>query len=297
MLQVSEALATAIADGNPQRVLLEFKTNGSYENPTRFSNADIAVERGVTLRETFNGDTELSVGQCPSAVIRFTLLNDVNQVTEFEFGEFKAWLGAAVDTSLEVGEKTMLFTDGDGVSRTYEFAPLGVFIAERPNVVRKQMIDIEAYDQMSLFEKDWPSDDCGITFGTDATMSAILTAMCAKVGVTLATTTFTNSGLALTAKPKGIENITMKEMLSWIAEAAGSVARFNRNGQLEIAWFGTTPVQTYSEGDYVEFEPSWYEVAAVDKLSVRNADATRESVFGTGTNGYVIQNNPFLRAT
>lgn len=294
MLQVSEALATAIADGKPQRVLLEF-VNSSGTVTRTFSNEDIAVDRGVTLRETFNGDTELSVGQCPSATIRFTLLNDTNQITSFEFGTFRAWLGARIDTGTPTG-KTETFLEG-GVSRTYEFAPLGVFIAERPSVVRKQMIDIEAYDQMSLFEKDWPSDNCGITFGTGATMSAILTAMCAKVGVTLATTTFTNSGLYLASKPKGIENITMKEMLSWIAEAAGSVARFNRDGQLEIAWFGTTPVQTYSEGDYVEFEPSWYEVAAVDKLSVRNADATRESVFGTGTNGYVIQNNPFLRAT
>lgn len=302
MLQVSEALATAIADGKPQRVLLEF-VNSSGTVTRTFSNADIAVDRGVTLRETFNGDTELSVGQCPSATIRFTLLNDTNQITSFEFGTFRAWLGARIDTGTPTG-KTETFTEG-GVSRTYEFAPLGVFIAERPSVVRKQMIDIEAYDQMSLFEKDWPSDNCGITFGTGATMLAILTAMCAKVGVTLysnCTTperTFINSGLYLASKPKGIENITMKEMLSWIAEAAGSVARFNRDGQLEIAWFGSETVATYAEEKYVEFEPSWYTVSAIDKLSVRNADATRESVAGdvNGKNGYIIQNNPFLRAT
>lgn len=293
MVQVSEALATAIATGKPQRVLLEF-VNGSGTITRTFSNEDIAVDRGVTLRETFNGDTELSIGQCPSATIRFTLLNDVNQITEFEFGTFRAWLGARIDTGTPTG-KTATFLEG-GVSRTYEFAPLGVFIAERPSVVRKQMIDIEAYDRMSLFEKDWPSDDCGITFGNSTTMLTILQAMCSTVGVTLATTTFTNSDLVLSKKPKGIENITLKEMLGWIAEASGSVARFNRDGELEIAWYSQTG-KTYSEGDYVEFEPSWYEVAAVDKLSIRNANATSESVVGTGSNGYIIQNNPFLRAT
>lgn len=292
MVQASAALTAAIAAGKPQRVLLEFMDSSG--NVTRtFSNEDVAVDRGVTLRETFNGDTDLSVGQCPSATLRFTLLNDANQITSFEFGKFKAWLGARIDTGTPTG-KTATFLEG-GVSRTYEFAPLGVFIAERPNVVRKQMIDIESYDQMGLFDVGWPSDDCGITFGNNATMAVILQAMCNKVGVTLHSTSFLNAtDLRLTSKPKGLADSTMKEVLGWIAEAAGSVARFNRDGELEIVWFGQTGL-TYSEGDYAEFEPSWYAVDPVTKLSIRNADATRESVVGTGTNGYIIQNNPFLR--
>lgn len=301
MVDVSTALAAAIAAGKPQRVLLEFKTNGSYTNPTTFSNEDIVVDRGVTLRETFNGDEDLTIGQCPSASLSFTLLNDVNQITSFEFGEFKAWLGARIDSGTPTG-KTKTFSEG-GVTRTYEFAPLGVFIAERPSVVRKQMIDITAYDRMGLLDKEWSATGISVTYN-GLTAASLLSAICSNLGIEFLDVNgstsgyaFLNSTLALSKKPDGIDQMTVKEVVGWIAEAACAVARFNRAGQLEFKWYSANPasVATYSESGYVEFEPSWYTVPAIDKLSVRNASATTETVVGTGTTGYIIQNNPFLR--
>lgn len=292
MVQVSQALADAIAAGKPQRVLLEF-FNDQGELVRTFSNEDVSVSRGVTLRETFNGETDLSIGQCPSAEISFTLLNDVNQITEFRFGKFKAWLGARIDSGTPTG-KTAQFTERGGTA-TYEFAPLGVFIADRPDVVRKQMIEIRANDQMTLLDKEWSSSGISVTW-SGLTAGNLLTAICTAMGITCATSTFLNSGASLTKKPSGIDNMTVREVLGWIAEAAASVARFNRNGELELVWF--TPVaKAFDEHGYTEFTPAWYQVNQIDKLAVRNAAQTSEIVVGTGTTStYVITNNPFLRS-
>ena len=74
MYTVSSTLSTAIANGTPQRVLLEFtkKPDGTAYSPVvQFSNEEVLVESGVEMDETFNSDTDLTIGKCPSAEIRF----------------------------------------------------------------------------------------------------------------------------------------------------------------------------------------------------------------------------------
>ena len=289
MYQASAALKNAIATGTPQRVLLEF-LDGSGNVAKTFSNEDIVVSNGVKLTETFNGDTDLNIGQCPSSEISFTLLNDQGQVTDFQFGTFKAWLGARIDSGSPTG-KTKTFTEA-GATVTYEFAPLGVFIAKRPDVVRKQMVSITANDQMTLFDTEWPN----LTITYPVTMAGLLQAMCSYLGVTCASYSFTNAtDLTLTAAPDELPNMTMREVLKWIAEASCSIARFNRDGQLEMAWFTTQSGVVYNEHSYTDFTPSWYAVEQIDGLNVRDTEKSLEATVGSGSNRFIIQNNPFLK--
>ena len=287
MYQLSTTLAAAVASGNPQRVLLEFT---DYSPVKQFSNEDIVITDGIHLTADFNSEKDLTIGLCPSAEIQFSMWNDNAQLSNFEFGKFKAYLGARIDLGTPAsGAKTKTFTEG-GQTVTYEFAPLGTFIATRPDIVVKSIIEVDANDQMTLFDKNMP--DGLVTYPT--TLATLATAMCTHVGVTLKTSTFLNSTLSIAEKPEKFDNATMRQVLGWIAEAAGSIARFDRNGQLEFAWF-TTSNKIYDEHDYTEFTPSWYETEAVDGLHIRNADSTEEYTVGTGTNAYMIQDNPFLR--
>lgn len=289
MYQLSTTLSAAIAAGNPQRVLLEFtaKPDGTAYSPSVvFSNEDIVISSGLQLSAEFNSATDLEIGLCPSAEIRFSMWNTESQLVNFEFGKFDAYLGAKITNGApDSGAKTKTFSDG-----LYEFAPLGTFIAHRPDIVVTKIIDVDANDQMTLFDEDMPSG--AITYPT--TLAGLATALCTRVGVTLKTSTFLNSTMTVSAEPEQFENATMREIIGWIAEAAGSIARFDRNGQLEFAWFNTVN-QTYDEHSYKEFTPVWYETQAVDGLHIRNADSTEEYVYGTGTNAYMIQDNPFLR--
>lgn len=291
MIEISETLRAAITAGKPQRFLLEFPVNGSYADPTTFSNEDIAVSAGVRLSASVNTDEELTIGSCPSAEISFSLLNDVRQISKFTFGECKAWLGARIDSGTPT-MKTKTFTEG-GETVTYEFAPLGVFIVKRPDIVAKDIIQITANDRMTLFDEELPDGNVpGVTYPT--TIGGIASALCSHYGVSLATPTFTNSTLAVSKRPSQFDSRTGREVLRWIAEAAGGFARFNRNGELEIRWFEQTTV-SFDEHNYKDFTPTWYKTQAITGLKVRNQEETTETIEGTATNPYVIVGNPFLR--
>lgn len=296
MYQFSQTMQTALAAQNPQRVLLEFtrKPNGTAYSPVvQFSNEDILVTNGVKLTSEFNSETDLTIGLCPSAEIQFSMLNDKGQLENFEFGTFNAYLGVQIRSGTPASSaKTKSFTE-HGISRLYEFAPLGTFIAKRPDIVRVQMIDVDANDQMTLFDVEMPSKTAlGITY--PITLKNLCSAMCSYLGVTLGQNSWLNSNISVSKEPAQFEAATMREVLGWIAEAGCSNARFDRNGQLEFVWLN--PVQMeLDEHNYSEFTTAWYETKAIDGLHIRNADSTTEYVVGTGSNAYMIQDNPFLR--
>jgi len=302
MYTPSETLQTALDAGNPQRILLEF-TDPDSGDVEAFSNEDIDISDGLRVNRTFNGDEELTVGLCPSAEVQFSLLNDERQLADFRFGECAVWIGARIDEGTpDQDAKTETFTE-NGVEVLYEFAPIGVFIVERPDIVQRDIIQITANDRMSKFDVEMPSKT---TLGLNPTTSnpvkirELLSAMCNYVGVALASGApnwFMNSDLSFSTWPsKYFESRTMREVLKWIAEAAGSIARFNRYGQLEIAWLNDlTETVAYDENNYSDFTQTWYEVAQIDGLKVRNQDETSESTVGTDPeNPYVIAGNPFL---
>lgn len=293
MYQLSTTLSAAVAAGNPQRVLLEFtaKPNGTAYSPSvMFSNEDLVITSGLHLTAEFNSATDLEIGLCPSAEIQFSMWNTESQLVNFEFGTFKAYLGAKITSGTPAsGAKTKTFIER-GAEALYEFAPLGTFIAHRPDIVVKKIIDVDANDQMTLFDEDMPASLQEYT----GTLAGFATAFCSHVGVTLKSTNFLNASMGVTMTAEKAENKTMREVLGWIAEAAGSIARFDRDGLLEFAWFNQVN-KTYDENNYKEFTPTWYETRAIDGLHIRNADSTAEYTYGAGSNAYMIQDNPFLR--
>ena len=289
MYTISTTLQNALTAGTPQRVLLEF-TDASAD----FSNEDISITTGLELNEMFCSETDITAGLCPSAEIRFDMLNDEGQLNDFEFGKFKAWLGARIDTGTPASSaKTKTYTEG-GVSKTYEFTPLGVFIADRPAVVKKKILSITANDQMTLFDVDMPKATAlNITYPT--TLGVLFVKLCNYLNVTYKTASFLNNALTVAEEPEEFDGATMRDVLGWIAEAACSIARFDRDGVLELVWFNTVN-RYFDEHNYSEFTNAWYETAAVDALNVKNANSTATTAEGSGSNVYLIQDNPFLRA-
>lgn len=174
---------------------------------------------------------------------------------------------------------------------TYEYVPLGVFDIKKPTVTRNTLIGIEAYDLMSRFETDATTFWNGITY--PITLGQIFSQLCSYVGVSPATITFINSDRSFSNAPVELTDVTCREILSWIAEAAGGYARMTRDGEVELAWFGTQsvtiePTQTFS------VERAEYTVARIDKLQVSGAADDVGVVIGEGQNGYQILDNPFL---
>ena len=187
-------------------------------------------------------------------------------------------------------ERNIDFYLSDGTYESYEYLSRGVFIADRPVRVKSRIIEVSGYDLMTLFDKDM--SDFEISY--PATAIQILDAVCVYCGVTNnVNPNFLGHDLTFEEDPLIWQNVTARQVVSWIAEAAGRNARINKDGGLEFVWFTETGL-TIDENNYVEFLPYEYVVHQIDKLQIRNSNSDIGVLIGEGTNGYIIQENPFL---
>jgi len=177
-----------------------------------------------------------------------------------------------------------------GTIETYEFAPLGTFLIDTPEKRKTNLITVAtAYDKMKLLDVDASGFFDSLTF--PITLGGIYAALCSFAGVSTTSTVFINSTRSFSEAPIDADGITAKEILQWIAEAACSFARMNRNGDLELAWFSDVDVEITS---YVSCNVAEYQVARIDKLQISSSENDIGVIIGTGTNGYQILDNPFL---
>lgn len=180
-----------------------------------------------------------------------------------------------------------------GDLKVYEFCPLGVFIAKRPKAPDMIQIDFTCYDRMQKFEEDMPSaGTLGISYPT--TIGNLYAKMCNYAGVPYETATFINSGAVIPEEPADFERATMRDVMKWIAEAAGSNARCNRDGVMTLAWLKETG-QTYEATNYREFNPYWYMTPTITKLCNRDLHDSVDHTHGSGNVPYLIQDNPLLK--
>lgn len=218
-------------------------------------------------------------------------ITPANKLIPFMKNKVKGWAGYGYYYNKDT---RILSIFHDGTIERYEFVPLGVFVADRPNVPDEIRVDMSCHDRMMEFEKDWPGFKAmGITFPT--TVGTIFQKMCEYLKVPYKIDTFViNRGLAVSKEPTDkFENVTMRTVLSWIAEVAASNARFDRDGNLIMDWIRNT-TQSYGEGDYYDFKPYWYTTEKVQKLYNRSTSKGKDDTVGTGKNGYLIQDNPFI---
>lgn len=182
--------------------------------------------------------------------------------------------------------------DGD-VTTTYEFVPLGVFDAERPNVPNRIEIAFTCYDRMQRLDEDMPdAATLGITYPT--TIGTLYQKICQHYSIPYRTTTFINSTAEIREEPKAFETATSRQVMAWIAEAAASNARLDRDGYMVLDWIRSTG-QEMDENDYMEFDPYWYETEVIGKLHNRDTQGSTEKTRGNGAVGYLIQDNPLLK--
>lgn len=198
----------------------------------------------------------------------------------------KAWVGKGF-----VMNNRILTIYQGGTTTVYEFVPLGTFIADRPNVPEQLKIDFTCYDRMTKFDKDMPTA-AAMGMQYPSTIGYLFAKLSQYVGVPIRTATFLNSEAIIVKEPEAFKTSTMRQVLMWIAEAAGSNARFDRDGYLVLDWLKITS-QSYDEHDYMEFLPYWYETERVGQVHVRETASGAERIVGQGV-GYLIQDNPLI---
>ena len=179
-----------------------------------------------------------------------------------------------------------------GLIRDYEYCPLGWFTAERPKAPDVIQISMNCYDYMQKFEKDMR--DVSVTF--PITIQNLFIRLCQVAEVEyILPNPFINGSAVIQSRPEDFDNVTMREVLKWIAEASCSNARFNRDGKLILDWLHLNTGQVYGADRYSEFNPYWYETKRVTKLYNNDTQGSTQSTHGSGDEAYLIQDNPLLR--
>lgn len=244
--------------------------------------SDIAVTGGgFTYTSVLNGDNDFTVGRAVSAQIETTLVNDSGKFTDYDFNRLFS-VSLSILTNPEAESETDKYTE----------ISLGVFQGERPEKVRGKLIEFRLYDLMTMFDVSAEEFITSLTFPT--TLGAIYTALCDFVGLTPSSTSvFTNSTKNFTANPFSSAGYTAREVLAWIAEAAGRYARMDEDGKVELIEFGTFSHKVLLT-DRFEMSENEFVVPQIGKLEVYNSYGDQLVTAGTGSNTYVISDNPFL---
>ena len=246
----------------------------TFADNTVLGKADVAITGdGVKITDILNGDTDYTFGKAVCKQVEMTLFNVDNKFNNFDFTQ---------EFTLQIGVK---------VGAAFQYVTVGVFKGERPDKVRGKLIDFTAYDRMQKFEVSASDFIENMTF--PVTLGAVFSSLCAAVGVEPITTTFTNSTKNITFNPFSTSDYTAREVLAWIAEAAGCYARINADGKVELNTF-TTNSYKILKTDRFEMSESEFETPVIGKLECYTSYGDQLVTAGTGTNTYVISDNPFL---
>lgn len=246
----------------------------TFADNTVLGKADVSITGdGVKITDILNGDNDYTFGKAVCKQVEMTLFNVDNKFNNFDFTQ---------EFTLQIGVK---------VGAAFQYVTVGIFKGERPDKVRGKLIDFTAYDRMQKFEVSASDFIENMTF--PVTLGAVFSSLCAAVGVEPITTTFTNSTKNFTFNPFSTSDYTAREVLAWIAEAAGCYARINADGKVELSTF-TTNSYKILKTDRFEMSESEFETPVIGKLECYTSYGDQLVTAGTGTNTYVISDNPFL---
>ena len=188
--------------------------------------------------------TILSSGAAGGAILSLQLTKSVNSRQDLILGSacaamLEAKLLLPEDISIRGGQELTLYKVNEGE----EPRLIGIFVAQTPVRAGKHICKLTAYDRMIYTDRDlskwleglqeWP-----YTLGTLAQM------VCQACGVVLAEKDFPNAQLPVQCFQA--TDITGRELLQWIGEAAGRFCRVTPQGQLVFDWY--TPAGRLSLG-------------------------------------------------
>ncbi len=132
------------------------------------------------------------------------------------------------------------------------------------------------------------------------TVLQLLQAICTELGWTLATTTFANSSISLTAELFTESQMTYRDILNMIAEASGTIMFFNKDDELELKTISASVLETLNPSELLnlKLEPIYGELNSLVLSRQPQEDNVvekdDESIAIYGLNEFKIVNNYIL---
>ena len=208
--------------------------------------------KSLTFTGGSNGEDDITIGSTVSAYIDVTMKNT-------------GLLFENTEVELQIG----LLTDNK-----YEYVPMGIFKAARPEEIDGRMIKFTAYDRMINTEVLFVSE---LTY--PATALQVLNEACKLSGITRSTTGL--GTLYIQEKPQGY---TCREIIGYIAALYGKFAVIDRKGKLQLKWYD----ETYDLSISRQFSMTKNQSDNVIGRIECSIDKDTQLVSGTGTRGISI---------
>ena len=236
-----------------------YNVTHDYKNkiiePDRVFELDIRIEHSKGTLNLSDKDIELdsfnmidasqpgedfTVGGTVAKHIEFTLVDKdkyegINFIGAKVIPTVKLFLEEAIDAHfLQPSQPSKML----GFEDKLEYVPLGQFNIDIASRLRTT-IEVKAIDNMILLDKPYSLS----TLGYPATLSRILNDACSIAGVGTPSNSFVNSDYVVSTRPTG--EFTLRNIVGFVAELAGSFAKFDRTGRLKLEWYeGTDKVIT-----------------------------------------------------
>ena len=179
---------------------------------------------------------------------------------------------------------------------------LGVFIVQSVESPSRNTVKITGYDPVILLEKDVSSYLASRSW--PASLQDLAAGVCAHCGVTFKTASFPNAGLPAAAYTP--QAVTGRQVLGWIAQAAGRFCRADSEGRLEFSWYEQLPGHLIDGADLGgedvrhlcsqgSLQLAGYTTAPVGGVWIRAEEGDTGVRYPEGgDNPYCITGNPFL---
>jgi len=184
--------------------------------------------------------TEIFSGSEGSAVMALEVTRSVSNATELQPGAVCADMAQL--TLLDMGQLQIGAGDALTLYRVDEAGnrlKRGVFLAQKPER-NGNILTVTAYDRLILLDKEltgwlqsleqWPYS-----------LQSFGEMVCSQCGLELATLEIPNGDFMV--EQFSIDGVTGRQLLGWVAEAAGCFCRMGQSGQPELAWYTDAPVQ------------------------------------------------------
>jgi hypothetical protein len=255
-MKILDTAITEIVKGNSARYYSKYIVDGKeYTNTLNKFN----------FQNITNPNNEITIGNTCASSVTFSIY--MPQV------------------SLENKEITIY--EGVKVSNEIKYIKLGIFTVSK-QTSNGEYTSYEAYDKMYKADMPYSSD---LVF--PSTDKAILTEICGKLGISLATNIVTAH--TVSDKPQGY---TMREIIGYMAMLQGCNAVINADGNLELRW--------YKDSGYVLDGHKYYQQGVtfttskdfiIQKLTCNNTKSgdkeTSTITSGSGATGLSFA-NPFM---
>lgn len=213
MVNTSEKYNKSIYKSN-RKFNVKAKITLADKTILNISNEDI-MQGGVIIEDGVSSPNSFEIGGSVIGELTLVLNNLDDKFSTYDF------YGATI--YIQIG----LFLPDD----TVEFIPKGYYTVDDA-LAESSTITLTALDNMSKFDKPYSKS----TLKYPATLADILRDACLCCGVSLFTQTFLNADYIVNSRPDD-EKTTFREVVSWIAQLAGSFAKINYNGEFTLNWY------------------------------------------------------------